>query len=222
VIERWLVAVRDHPSRPSTLQSHVLTMLALRMDWETGRGFAGVRDLMADAGVSKNTVMRATGWAAGSQLLLRTRRGHYINAQTTIASEWQLIQRPSGGTLGSQGPNGSNPKSQSGPPKVPVGTTHQESSSSPRASPADIIRAEIPSATDAEIEKILTSIRKHNPRNLAAYVRALVNNGDFGQYLPCDTEGPAAHSNACRQGDKWACAEKWCKCRCHTGQAVVA
>jgi hypothetical protein len=152
VIERWLVAVRDHPDRPPALQCHILTMLALRMDWSTGRGFAGIRDLMADAAAGKATVSRATAWACTSQLLLCTRRGHYINAQTAIASEWQLTQPVTGDRLESQGLtreplgqsqgltreplgqsqglNGSNPRSQQTRPKVSVGTTHQESSTS--------------------------------------------------------------------------------------------
>src|SRR5450631_1489265 len=87
VIEGWLKAIRDHPERPAAMQRHVLTMLALRMDWATGAGFAGIRDLMADADASKSTVMRGTSWARDEHFLIRTRRGHYISAQTTIASQ---------------------------------------------------------------------------------------------------------------------------------------
>ena len=138
MIESWLIAIRDHPDRPPAMQRHILTMLALRMNWTTGQGFAGIRDLMADADASKATVCRATRWARDSQLLLCTRRGHYVSAQTAIASEWQLtrpVDNPGQGLtrepLGqSQGLNGSNPRSQWRPPKVSVETTHQESSSS--------------------------------------------------------------------------------------------
>jgi hypothetical protein len=126
VIERWLVAIRDHPNRPPLTQRHVLTCLALRLDWATGRGYASVKQLSADADASKVTVWRATTWAQISELLLRTRRGHYISAQTTIASEWQLISpvdNPAQGATGetlatTQGFNGSDPRFQQSQPKV--------------------------------------------------------------------------------------------------------
>jgi hypothetical protein len=131
MIELWLTAIRDHPERPPAMQRHILTMLALRMNWATGQGFAGIRDLMADADASKTTVWRATKWARGSGLLVCTRRGHYVKDGTAIASQWQLtrpVDNPGQGftseTLGqSQGFNGTRPK-------VSVGTTHQESSTS--------------------------------------------------------------------------------------------
>lgn len=189
MIERWLVAIRDHPNRPPAHQRHVLTMLALRMDWTTGRGYVGTRDLMADADVCRNTVMRATSWARQEQLLMRTRRGHYINAQTTIASEWWLTrpQDQSQGlpteTLGqSQGLNGSHPKSLSGQPKVSVGTTHQESSTSMSSTSARGGRADAPRAR---------------------------------QRHPCDTTALRPHSEACRHGDGKDCRIEWCECICH-------
>jgi hypothetical protein len=117
VIERWLMEVRDHPKRPPALQRHVLTMLALRMDWYTGRGSATVKTLMADADASKNTVKRATKWARDAGLVVQTRRGHRISAEVTVPSEWQLTQGLTPGTLAStQGPNGRDPRSQPGPP----------------------------------------------------------------------------------------------------------
>jgi hypothetical protein len=137
VIERWLVAVRDHPERPPPTQRLVLHCLALRMNWQTGRGFASVAQLGADADAAKNTVLRATKWARRTDLLVQTRRGHRIDAERKVASEWQLTQGLTDGTLGSQGPNGADPKSQSRRPKVPAETPHQELSSSiSRSSPA--------------------------------------------------------------------------------------
>jgi hypothetical protein len=133
VIEQWLVVVRDHPDRPPAMQRHVLTMLSLRVNWYTGRGFASTQMLMDDADASKSTVVRATGWARHAQLLLQTRRGHRISAEVAIASEWelQLTQGVTRDTLAAtQGVNGSDPRCQQAPPKVSAETHHQESSSS--------------------------------------------------------------------------------------------
>src|ERR1039457_213570 len=75
VIEGWLVAIRDHPQRPPAMQRYVLTVLALRLDWKTGAGFASTAQLAADADVTPPTVKRATSWARKAELLLQTRRG---------------------------------------------------------------------------------------------------------------------------------------------------
>src|ERR1700730_16869303 len=113
------------------MQRYVLVCLSLRVDWRTGRGLAALQALMEDASASKNTVKRATKWGRQAELLLQTRRGHRIDSETRIASEWQLTQPatgdtlatthgPTGGTLGpTQSPNGDDPRSQSGTPKVP-------------------------------------------------------------------------------------------------------
>jgi hypothetical protein len=94
----WLAATRDHPDRPDRVQCHVLTMLALRLDWDgRGRGFASVPELMADADASKSTVERALGWARGKGpardsrfFLVQTKRGHRLGNGKTKASEWLL------------------------------------------------------------------------------------------------------------------------------------
>jgi hypothetical protein len=150
MIERWLTAVRDHPDRPPALQRLALYSLALRMDWTTGRGFASARDIGADASASKNTVLRATRWARGEGLLIRTRRGHYITGKTAAASEWQLTQSPTGETLGrSQSPNGSDPRSQSRPPKVSAGGHYQESSTSKSSTSSGARRSRVASSRRA-------------------------------------------------------------------------
>ena len=77
-IEYWLIAVRDHPYRPPPRQRLVLTCLALRVDPETGRGFASVRTLARDAGVGERTVKQATAWARRSGLLVTSKRGHRL------------------------------------------------------------------------------------------------------------------------------------------------
>jgi hypothetical protein len=86
----WMAAVRDHPERPPALQRHVLFSLALRMDWQTGCGFASGGQIAGDADCEERTVRRATGWARGAQLLVQTRRGHYISPERKVSSEWRL------------------------------------------------------------------------------------------------------------------------------------
>lgn len=224
MIESWLKAIRDHPKRPPALQRHVLTMLALRVDWCTGRGFASSKMLAADADASEPTVGRATKWGRDSGYLLRTRRGHRIDAERTAASEWQLTQPLTRDRLADPtAQNGRPNRSIAGPNRSPE-TVYQESSTSssspsPRASAADIIREAMPGATDGDISAILSKIiNDHKPRNLDAYVAALARNGDLQSWgLPCDTAGEAAHSQACRAGDSGACTSAWCKCRCHGG-----
>ena len=238
MIELWLAAVRDHPHRPGPLQRHVLTMLALRLDWSTGRGFASVRDIAADADASDHTVKRATGWARSDAvgLLHRTRRGHRLGNGTLVASEWQLVcppsQRATEGTLIRPQGAGSGtlrPSQSARDPllKVPAGdsqsaptATHQESSSSQpsssaRPSAADTIRLAFPDATDEEIEKCLRSIQgQRHPTNLDAYTAALRTNQSLR--LPCDRNGGGRHSEACRSGQSASCRISWCCCRCHT------
>jgi hypothetical protein len=97
----WMTAVRDHPARPPALQVHVLLFLALRMDWQTGCGFASTAQLAADADCSNPTVKRATGWGRESGMLVQARRGHRLGDGRTVASEWRLAipQRLTGDTL---------------------------------------------------------------------------------------------------------------------------
>jgi hypothetical protein len=199
VIERWLKAIRDHPDRPAALQRHVLTMLALRMDYKTGRGFASVAQLGADADAGKSTVVRATGWARREALLIRTRKGHRIDAERKAASEWQLTQGVTPDTLATQGVNGSDPRCQQDRPKVSAQTHHQdlsssESSSSPRArvreelsaadaAEADLIKmviSEIKNATGADIQAgwavriKYTILDGRAPADPAAYIRQAI------------------------------------------------
>jgi hypothetical protein len=87
-----MTAIRDHPERPSADQCLVLDRLALRMDWQTGCGYASVAQLAADTGCSEATVRRALTWARGNELLIRTRRGHRVTSERVVASEWRLTQ----------------------------------------------------------------------------------------------------------------------------------
>lgn len=135
----WLKAVRDHPDKPAPMQCHVLTMLAVRMDWKSGDGFASMQMLAEDARVSQHTAKRATTWArrpckcdvkgaecAEHRLLHRIRRG----SSTAVASVWQLelpSERSTDGTLnGAEGSNGTSSRIQRATLKVPAETDHQD------------------------------------------------------------------------------------------------
>jgi hypothetical protein len=95
----WMTAVRDHPDRPPALQAHVLLLLALRMDWQTGCGFAATSQLAADAQCQERTVKNATRWGREHEMLVRSRRGHRLGDGRTVASEWRLTV-PSQGLTG--------------------------------------------------------------------------------------------------------------------------
>ena len=92
MIERWLMAVRDHPDRPPPMQRHVLTMLALRLNWKSGAGYVSTGQLVTDSGAEDRTVRRATAWARDHGLLVQTRRGHRLGNGQIVASEWRLTQ----------------------------------------------------------------------------------------------------------------------------------
>lgn len=127
MIERWLTAIRDDPARPPAAQCHVLTMLALRMDWKTGRGFASMLQLGGDADASKATVKRSTKWARDTGYLIQTRRGHYISKERTAASEWQLTQGLTPEPLDKPRAQNGQPKGSAEQPKGSLETPLQES-----------------------------------------------------------------------------------------------
>jgi len=90
-----VAAIRDHPNKPAAAQCHVLTVLALRLDWASGTGHASLEVLTKDAGVEERTARRAIDWARGMPrderfFLARTRRGHRLGDGTRLASEWLL------------------------------------------------------------------------------------------------------------------------------------
>lgn len=127
MIERWLAAIRDHPKRPPAMQCHVLTMLALRVDWITGRGFASARQLGEDGDASERTVRRATTWGRDTGFVIRTRRGHRVSSDLIIASEWQLTQPATGDLL-------EKPTGQNGRPNRPMEPTQPASGAPPSRS----------------------------------------------------------------------------------------
>lgn len=124
----WLAAIRDHPRRPPAQQSHVLTMLALRMDWATGTGFASTGQLAADAECGERTVKRATKWGRDRDMLILARRGHRLGNGTTRASEWELAipQGATGDTLSGTSTGTGLPVEQNlkGPLSYPMSTPH--------------------------------------------------------------------------------------------------
>ena len=145
MIESWLKAIRDHPEPLPAEQFRVLTMLALRLDWTSGEGFASTRQLAADARASKSTVLRATDWARQAGLLKEVKRGHRLGDGRTRATEWALIsQGVSSDTLKtvvkvsaeqSQGVTGV-PHQEPVPPSRPVGSSAKSRGASRRARPA--------------------------------------------------------------------------------------
>jgi hypothetical protein len=249
-MEAWLAAIRDDPRRPPPHQVHALTMLALRVDWTTGTGFASGQQLAADAEATERTVKRATRWAREAGYVVQTRRGHRISEGVAAASEWQLIQPDGSRTQQdmpvplatqqdmpvplagrTQGDRATGPRGQSHRPKGTPGPHHQESSTSRSSSstarvrsPADLIRAVYPSATNDEIEIIVKDRINNGARSPEAVVAYEIRQGTLR--LPCDCDGSGLHSNACRDGDSLGCAyhdepgEDWCTCRCHT-QPVI-
>lgn len=90
MIESWLQAIRDHPKRPPAMQRHVLTMLAVRLDFRTGSGFVSTGTLMADADACERTVRSATAWARKAGLLIQVQRGHRRGDGTVSPSGWRI------------------------------------------------------------------------------------------------------------------------------------
>jgi hypothetical protein len=199
VIERWLIAIRDHPGSPAIAQQLVLERLALRVDWQTGRGFASVRQLAVDARSSEPTVRRATSWARNAELLTQTRRGHRLGNGQIAASEWQLTQPLTGDRLGSQPLNGSASTAQQSDLNRSVETPHQESSSSGFSSSLsarvrELLAAADPAVSERETELIITKIRTSGGRNVLAIIRKNIADGD-APALIADARRTAAYGN---------------------------
>jgi hypothetical protein len=135
----WMAAVRDHPNRPAAKQCHVLDRLALRMDWQTGCGAVSAAQLAADADCDERTVRRATTWGRDHDMLLRTRRGHRIDAERVMASEWRLTlpgQQDTGVRLasnstGHRSPVGTDPTGQNPGPNRTKPRTQPDSTTPP-------------------------------------------------------------------------------------------
>lgn len=121
----WMAAIRDHPARLPSGQRHALNMLALRMDWATGAGFASTGQIVADADMSERTVRRATKWARDAGLLLCTRRGHRTAPGVVVASEWRLSQPATGDRLETK------PTGQRGKANRPIGPSQPATTAPP-------------------------------------------------------------------------------------------
>jgi hypothetical protein len=218
----WMTAVRDHPDRPPALQRHVLFMLALRLDWATGCGFASTGQLAGDSDCDERTVKRATKWGREHEMLVQARRGHRLGDGRAIASEWHL-KCPSQGDTGvllsgiSRGQDsslkGTADASQGDTTTPPSRPVTSRPSSSARGTAADIIRSAFPDATDDEIQAITGDKKDHGARSAEAVIRHELAEGILR--LPCDPDGPGSHTSACRSGDSAGCGFSWCECRCH-------
>lgn len=86
----WAWAMRDYKPKPPLKQLAVIFILGTRLDPATGCGWTTREQIMADTGVEKDTVTRATAWAAGHLLLLRLRRGHRLWDGTASGTLWAL------------------------------------------------------------------------------------------------------------------------------------
>jgi hypothetical protein len=175
------------------MQRHVLTMLALRMNWATGRGYASTRQLDGDADVEERTVRRATKWARDTGFLIRARRGHYISKETAIASEWCLTlpgypqaesQPDTGDLLGK--PTGLNGEANrtAGEANRTAAHHHQESvflqDLSPSSDLIKIVIEEIENTTGRTIgpqwaeRTVRLLLNGHGAANPAGYIRASI------------------------------------------------
>lgn len=171
MIEPWLKAIRDHPERPSSPQCWVLAMLAERLSWRTGEGFASTAQLMADTGESERTVRRATRWARDAGLLKEVRRGHRLGDGRCRASEWALIgadSQPAHGDLLRVVLNRSEEESQPATrdrPSLPVPPSRPvlADSPNPRGGPAQTAARGKPLARRADSfsdKEVITAIRQ--------------------------------------------------------------
>jgi hypothetical protein len=159
-------------------------MLALRMDWTTGRGFASDKQLMADADVSESTVRRATRWGRQAEFTLRTRRGHRIDAERKAASEWQLTQPVSSDLLANPTGQGNGANRSAGRPNRSPETDYQESvvhqDLSPSSDLIKIIIEEIEKATGRTIGPQWAArtarflLEGRGAANPAGYIRASI------------------------------------------------
>lgn len=216
----WVAAIRDHPGRPPSAQCHALTMLALRLDWMTGCGFASVGQLAADAAVSEPTVRRATKWARDAELLLCTRRGHRTAPGVVVASEWKLTQPITGDRLAEK-PTDQNGKANrsigpsqpltTDPPSIPRTSRPRTSGAAPGARTRHARPAGAGQPRRAPpcpvCEDPFDSTRLADDDFYGLAKKSLVTHGD----LECRTP-------ACRAGDHDSCSvgsAVRCHCPCH-------
>lgn len=196
----WMVALRDHPERPPAAQVHVLSMLALRLDWSTGAGFASNGQLASDAQCEERTVKRATKWAREHEMLVQTRRGHRVSAERAIASEWRLTlpvdnetQQDTEVPLGeSQGDRGRDPRGHGRPPKGTPAHPHQ----------------------DLDLQGLYSSERRRSagaPRTPTPYQLAVRPPGLYGEQPWCGKCERHTHLREDDQGRPYRCPE------CHPG-----
>lgn len=123
----WMRAVRDAAEHPPGARLAVLWALALRMR-KDGGGFASQRQLADDTGVDERTARRAVKWGQDAGYLVRTRRGHRLSNEKSLANEYQLVvpsQQDSSVPLAPSGP-GAESESQQGS-GVPLAESQQDS-----------------------------------------------------------------------------------------------
>jgi Bacterial regulatory protein, arsR family len=129
----WMRAVRDHVPKPGPRSARlvVLFCLALRMRSD-GSGFASQRQLANDADVSESTVRRHLRWGRENGYVEQTRRGHRIDKDTVLASEYRLTQPVTGDLLDPV------PTGQSGVPNRSDSGTQPVTGDRPRGLPLEV------------------------------------------------------------------------------------
>jgi hypothetical protein len=196
----WMRAVRDHLPKPPANSSRLLVLvcLALRMH-PGGTGFASQRQLADDATVSESTVRRHLRWGRETGYVEQTRRGHRIDENTVIASEYRLTQPVTGDLLAGDPtgqvdrPNRSSPGTQPVTGDRPRGLLPEVFPQPARAAAVDGHRGD-PQADDGEGMES----HQHEPNARRALTALVVERA-----LPFDTDALLRDAYTVGKGDPW-------------------
>jgi hypothetical protein len=172
----WLVAVHDHPAL-SPAHRDILAFMALKkLDYGTGRGYCSIPALAEGRGWHPATVKRALQLARTKEpkLLQQTRRGHRLNDEQTIASEWALIYPPvpvdNSIPRVHQNDLGTNPRVQRSHPKGA-----EVASQGRTPAPPSGIESSSGSEATSELRRALTLLRPIDPETTSAEAQAVLN-----------------------------------------------
>jgi hypothetical protein len=191
---QWLVALREHSSgRLDHAQYRALVSLALRLDWKSGKGFASIAEVAADADCGPATVKRAITWARGRGLLERTARGHSVGRGSSARASEYLTSIPSQGITGEplravsrdhgDGFKGSRMPFQGITREPPSkSSTSKSSTSSVGARATGLLREVDATVTDEESAEVLNILRGQGARDPVAVLRSM-GHADRRYYL---------------------------------------
>jgi hypothetical protein len=86
----------------------------------------------------------------------------------------------------------------------------------------EAIRLAFPGLNDAEIDETIRIVQvRYHPKDMAKYVRVLIDNGDLAPLIPCGLSSKR-HSDRCRNRDCANCTASWCEGRCHGARPAGA